>query len=170
MDTGLKTGFDAMRLAATMALAYRKDVAATARSPTEGYDTIISAFEHRLPEDGADAVAIIEELVEYATPGIRAMTGPRSPCFEFAYPVPFQLHRDIGPRRYLLTNRGSETLDGVMVSLLGAGVMPATTPSTLHPGEGLEVVIAARDLARDTLLVVRWFRPSGEEFLWRVSF
>lgn len=98
------------------------------------------------------------------------MTGPRSPCFEFAYPVPFQLHRDIGPRRYLLTNRGSETLDGVMVSLLGAGVMPATTPSTLQPGEGLEVVIAARDLTRDTVLVVRWFRPSGEEFLWRVSF
>lgn len=98
------------------------------------------------------------------------MTGPRSPTFDSAYPVPFQLERDAGPRRYLLINRGSEALNGVTLSLLGAGVMPATAPSTLLPGESLEVMIAARDLARSTVLVVRWFRPSGEEFLWRVSF
>lgn len=98
------------------------------------------------------------------------MSGPRSPTFDSAYPVPFQLERDIGPRRYLLTNRGHERLDGVTLSLLGAGVMPATAPSVLGVGESVEVVIAARDLARSTVLLVRWFRPSGEEFLWRVSF
>jgi hypothetical protein len=98
------------------------------------------------------------------------MTGPRSPRFDFSYPVPFQLERDCGPRRYLLVNRGVEPVHGVTLSLLGAGVMPASAPSTLEPGQGLEVVIAARDLARSTVLVVRWFRPSGEEFLWRVSF
>jgi hypothetical protein len=98
------------------------------------------------------------------------MTGPRSPAFDFAYPVPFHLERDAGPRRYLLSNSGRERLDGVTLSLLGAGVMPATAPSTLCPGESLEVVIAARDLARSTVLMVRWFRPSGEEYLWRVSF
>jgi hypothetical protein len=98
------------------------------------------------------------------------MSGPRSPTFDSAYPVPFRLERDAGPRRYLLTNRGRERLDGVTLSLLGAGVMPATAPSVLDVGESLEVVIAARDLARSTVLVVRWFRPSGEEFLWRVSF
>ena len=100
----------------------------------------------------------------------RAMTGPRSPTFDSAYPVPFHLKRDAGPRRYLLSNRGCERLDGVTLSLLRAGVMPATAPSTLWPGESLEVVIAARDLARSTVLMVRWFRPSGEEHLWRVSF
>lgn len=98
------------------------------------------------------------------------MTGPRSPSFDSAYPVPFHVERDAGPRKYLLTNRGSETVDGVTLNLLGAGVMPASTPSTLQPGETLEVVISGRDLARSTILVVRWFRPDGEEYLWRVSF
>jgi hypothetical protein len=100
----------------------------------------------------------------------RAMTGPRSPAFDSAYPVPFSIQRDAGPRRYLLSNRSSEVLEGVTLGLLGAGVMPATAPSTLRPGESLDVVIAARDLARSTVLMVRWFRPSGEEYLWRVSF
>jgi hypothetical protein len=98
------------------------------------------------------------------------MTGPRSPYSESAYPVPFDLQRDAGPRRYVLTNGGSERLDGITLSLLGAGVMPATAPSVLEPGESLEVIISVRDLARSTVLVVRWFRPNGEEYLWRVSF
>ena len=98
------------------------------------------------------------------------MTGPRSPYFDPAYSVPFSVERDAGPRRYLLTNQGREPLDGVTLSLLGAGVMPASAPSALLPGESLEVVISARDIARSTVLVVRWFRPNGEEYLWRVSF
>ncbi len=98
------------------------------------------------------------------------MTRPGFTTFDSAYLVPFHLERDAGPRRYLLTNRGREPVDGVTVSLLGPGVMTATAPSTLEAGESLEVFIAARDLARSTVLIVRWFRPSGEEFLWRVSF
>jgi hypothetical protein len=98
------------------------------------------------------------------------MTGPRSPRFDLAYPVPFRIERDAGPRRYLLTNRGQEPVEGVTLTLLGAGVMPASTPSTLQPGESLEVLISGRDLARSTILVVRWFRSTGEEYLWRVSF
>ena len=69
------------------------------------------------------------------------MTGKRFPTFDSAYPVPFHLERDAGPRRYLLTNRGREPVDGVTVSLLGPGVMPATAPSTLERGESLEVLI-----------------------------
>jgi hypothetical protein len=84
--------------------------------------------------------------------------------------VPFHLERDAGPRRYRLTNTGDEALDGVSLSLLGAGLMPASAPSTLQPGDGLEVSISARDLARSTVLIVRWFRPGGDEYLWRVSF
>ncbi len=98
------------------------------------------------------------------------MTGPRSTPPDPAYPVPFVVERDAGPRRYVLTNGGGERLDGITMSLLGAGVMPASAPSALEPGESLEVLISVRDLARSTVLVVRWFRPSGEEYLWRVSF
>ena len=55
-----------------------------------------------------------------------AMTGPRSPTFDSTYPVPLQIERDADPRRYLLSNRGQECRDRVTLSLLGAGVMPAT--------------------------------------------
>jgi hypothetical protein len=51
----------------------------------------------------------------------RAMTGPRSPTFDSAYPVPFQIERDSGPRRYLLSNRGQERRDRVTLSLFGSG-------------------------------------------------
>ena len=84
--------------------------------------------------------------------------------------MPFQMGRDEGPRRYVLTNRSEERLDGVTLSLLGAGVMPASAPAALAPGESLEVLITARDLARSTVLIVRWFRPNGDEYLWRASF
>lgn len=87
---------------------------------------------------------------------ISGMTGPRSSRFDSAYPVPFRLERDLGPRRYLLTNEGQEPVDGITLTLLGAGVMPATVPSTLEPGESLEVMISRRS--------------TGEEYLWRVSF
>jgi hypothetical protein len=87
-----------------------------------------------------------------------------------AYPVPFVVERDSGPRRYVITNTGRERLEGITMSLVGAGVMPASAPAALDPGESLEVLISARDLARSTVLIVRWFRPSGEEYLWRVSF
>jgi hypothetical protein len=98
------------------------------------------------------------------------MSGPRSPLPSSAYPVPFAIERDAGPRRYVLTNRGPERLDGVTLNLLGPGVMPASAPAVLEPGESLEVLISVRDLARSTVLIVRWFRPTGEEYLWRVSF
>jgi hypothetical protein len=48
--------------------------------------------------------------------------------------------------------------------------MAANAPRTLAPGETLEVEIAGRHLARDAILVLRWFRPDGVEYLWRVSF
>jgi hypothetical protein len=98
------------------------------------------------------------------------MTSPRSSRYDQAYPVPFRMERDTGPRRYHLTNCSDEPVDGITLSLLGAGVMPASAPSTLQPGETLEVLISGQDLARSTVLVVRWFRPGGDEYLWRVSF
>lgn len=85
------------------------------------------------------------------------------------YRIPFAFDRASAPR-FRLSNTGRETLRGVTVTLTGSGVMPAGLPRVLRPGEHLELVVRGDDLARDTVLVVRWLRPSGEEYLWRVAF
>jgi hypothetical protein len=87
---------------------------------------------------------------------------------ESAYRVPWTFER--GDGHYSLRNLGREPLSAVTFSLYGSGVMPATRPSTLHAGEALEIVISGSNLARDTIGLVRWFRPNGQEYLWRVSF
>lgn len=88
---------------------------------------------------------------------------------DFAYRVPLRVDRGPG-RLYRFTNTGGEVLSGVALTLHGSGVMGANAPTTLHPGDTLEVDIAGRSLARDAILVIRWFRPDGVEYLWRVSF
>jgi hypothetical protein len=89
---------------------------------------------------------------------------------DLAYRVPFELRRDASARTYLLTNVSAETLDGVALTMHGGGVLGANSPALLRPAEALEVSIAGRNLARNSILVVRWFRPDGVEYLWRVSF
>ncbi len=86
-----------------------------------------------------------------------------------AYPVPFVFDRSTPPR-YRLRNASLETLTGVRFSLLGAGSMPVQAPITLEPGEVAEIRIHGDDLARSTVLVVRWHRENGDEYLWRASF
>lgn len=86
-----------------------------------------------------------------------------------AYPVPFVFDRS-HPPRYRLRNGSLETLTGVRFSLLGAGSMPVQAPITLGPGEEAEIPIHGNDLARATVLVVRWHRANGDEYLWRTSF
>ncbi|MHA7986202.1 hypothetical protein ACX9R5_10370 [Rathayibacter sp. CAU 1779] len=86
-----------------------------------------------------------------------------------AYPVPFAFDRSTPPR-YRLRNASLETLTGVRFSLLGAGSMPVQAPITLGPGETAEIRIHGHDLARSTVLVVRWHRANGDEYLWRASF
>jgi len=49
------------------------------------------------------------------------MTGPRSLTFDSTYPMPLQIERDAGSRRYLLSNRGQQRRDRVTLSLLGSG-------------------------------------------------
>jgi len=89
---------------------------------------------------------------------------------EDAYRVPWHFERERIPGKYALQNLGDESLNGVTVTLYGRGLMPATAPSTLHPGESLVMTIAGHDLERSTIALVRWFRPNGDEYLWRVSF
>jgi len=98
------------------------------------------------------------------------MTRPRLAAVstESAYRVPWAFERGTG--LFSLRNLGQESLHGVTFALYGPGLMPATAPATLQPGDALELVIAGDDLARATIGVVRWFRPDGLEYLWRVSF
>jgi glutamate/tyrosine decarboxylase-like PLP-dependent enzyme len=70
-------GYEAMCRAAGEAIAYRKGVAEAGRTPVADYAAMLEAFSGPVPEAGAEADAIIAELIAKATPGLRAMTGPR---------------------------------------------------------------------------------------------
>jgi hypothetical protein len=87
---------------------------------------------------------------------------------ENAYRVPWHFERADG--HFTLRNLGQERLTGVTFTLYGSGIMPTSAPSTLQAGDALEIVIAGANLQRDTIGLVRWFRPNGQEYLWRVSF
>jgi hypothetical protein len=93
---------------------------------------------------------------------------------ENAYRVPWQFERGDGigmpANCFRLRNLGPERLTRVTFNLYGAGLMPSSAPSTLEPGDSLEIVISGADLSRDTIGLVRWFRPANQEYLWRVSF
>lgn len=86
-----------------------------------------------------------------------------------AYRVPWRVDRRYAPT-YRLVNIAGEPLWGVSLSISGAAMMRVTAPRRLRPGECLAVTIRGRDIPRDTVLIVRWFRPNGDEYLWRVSF
>lgn len=86
-----------------------------------------------------------------------------------AYLVPWRVDRRHAPTVRLI-NTGAEPLWGVTLSLSGAAVMRATAPKRVAQGECLAVTVRGRDIERDTVMYVRWFRPSGEEYLWRLSF
>jgi hypothetical protein len=85
------------------------------------------------------------------------------------YRVPFAFDRACAPH-YRLRNLGGEPVRGVTATLVGSGVMPAGLPRALRPGEHLELMIRGEDLARESALVIRWLRPNGDEYLWRVAF
>jgi hypothetical protein len=91
-----------------------------------------------------------------------------------AYRVPWHFERGDGQAAshncFTLRNLGPERLAAVTFNLYGSGIMPASAPATLEAGDALEIVISGRDLAKDTIGLVRWFRPNGQEYLWRVSF
>ena len=69
--------FEAMTRAAEAAMAYRRGIATAETTPVADYAAMITAFDAPVPETGGDADAIIAELIDKATPGIRAATGPR---------------------------------------------------------------------------------------------
>jgi len=70
-------GYTAMHHAAEAAIAYRRDIATAHTTPVASYADIFAAFDAPVPETGGDPQAILAELIERATPGIRAQTSPR---------------------------------------------------------------------------------------------
>lgn len=69
--------YEAMARAAEAAVAYRQRIASAGTTPVADYAAMLAAFGAPVPEAGGDPDAIIAELIEKATPGIRAATGPR---------------------------------------------------------------------------------------------
>ncbi|MDF0544225.1 aminotransferase class V-fold PLP-dependent enzyme [Sphingobium sp. H39-3-25] len=69
--------YDAMDAAARHAIDYRRRIAQAHTTPVASYAQMLAAFDAPLPEHGEHGRDIIEQLVELATPGIRASTGSR---------------------------------------------------------------------------------------------
>lgn len=97
------------------------------------------------------------------------MASSLTPFPTVAYPVPLRIDRSRAPR-YEITNIGVEPLRAVTLALLGSGLLLSESPQRLPPGESLTFTLRSENPARNTIVVVRWFRPSGEQYLWRVSF
>jgi hypothetical protein len=87
-----------------------------------------------------------------------------------AYRVPFVVDRSRAPVRYYLVNRSPESLDGVRLTLLGSGEMLPISARRVRPGGIVAFAAYGVALSRTSVVIVRWFRPDGDEYLWRVSF
>ncbi|GAA1442848.1 hypothetical protein GCM10009617_15740 [Leifsonia poae] len=86
-----------------------------------------------------------------------------------AYQVPWQVDRG-APPVYRLVNTGPHVLRGVTVSVSGRSQLRVSAPASIAPGAAVSAIVTGDDLARDTVLVIRWFPPDGKEYLWHVSF
>jgi hypothetical protein len=87
-----------------------------------------------------------------------------------AYRVPFVVDRSRAPVRYYLVNRSGEPLHGLRLAVLGSGLLLPVSQTRLLPGGVLGFAVRGHELARNSVVVVRWFRPNDDEYLWRVSF
>jgi hypothetical protein len=87
-----------------------------------------------------------------------------------AYRVPFAVDRSRAPDHYYLVNHSDETLERIRLSLLGSGFMLPLSRRRLTPGTALAFAPRGENLGRDSVVIVRWFRPNGDEYLWRVAF
>ncbi|MCU1528752.1 MAG: hypothetical protein JWP75_2515 [Frondihabitans sp.] len=86
-----------------------------------------------------------------------------------AYAVPFWIDRRLAPQLHHVVNVGDETVRGLRVSLLGSGHLVPMSTVSLGPGSSFTLATLATD-SQDSVMVLRWFRPNGEEYLWRFSF
>lgn len=85
-----------------------------------------------------------------------------------SYPVPFTVHRR--PPRFDFVNIGSESVRGFTMTVTGRGAPRISRPVSLSPGESTGLRLVGREIERDVAVIVRWLRPDGSEYLWRVTF
>lgn len=102
------------------------------------------------------------------TPPHRSDSRPPRPA---AYRVPFRVDRSSAPW-FRLVNVGEAPVRGVTLTELDAhgGIVAATSPSRLLPGQSVPFSLRSRNPHIGSVVVVRWFRLDGAEFVWRVSF
>lgn len=86
-----------------------------------------------------------------------------------AYPVPFRVDRVDAPRRYDLVNVGDEPLDAVTLTHLGTGYSPPLAVRRLDPGRHLALAVFGSGPEDTGVVIVRWRRPQGTEYLWRMN-
>jgi hypothetical protein len=86
-----------------------------------------------------------------------------------AYAVPFRIDRSGAPRRYDLVNVGPEPLDAVTLTHLGSGYSPPLAVRRLDPGRHLALAVFGASPEDTGVVIVRWKRPEGTEYLWRMS-
>lgn len=101
---------------------------------------------------------------------IRLVSPPPPAEGRAAYPVPWVFDRSLAHPRFALENAGTEVLHAISLHLLGSGTLLRGAPVTMRPGDRIVLSIRDADLARNTILLVRWYRPDGTDYLWRVSF
>jgi hypothetical protein len=89
---------------------------------------------------------------------------------DVAYPVPFAISRFSAQNSLVLTNRSPERLTALSFSLLGTGSLRTTAPVVVAPGQQVRLSVTGQELPRSGIVVVRWFRPDGSEYLWRITF
>ena len=87
-----------------------------------------------------------------------------------AYAVPLWVDRASAPRLYRVANLGDETIRGLRADLLGPGHVEPVLVPLLFPGDSVVLTMVGPDLERSSVMVLRWFRPDGDEYLWRFSF
>jgi hypothetical protein len=87
---------------------------------------------------------------------------------QIAYRVPFVVDRSRAPYRYRILNRSTEMLDAMHIMVLRSGATLPMSTRRLPPGTALTFAPAADRVGRSDVVVVRWFRPNGDEYLWRV--
>ncbi len=63
--------------AAEEATAFRESVGSARHRPAISFGEAVARFSTTLPEDGLPAMAVIEDLMERASPGLASMVGPR---------------------------------------------------------------------------------------------
>lgn len=106
-------------------------------------------------------------------PALRVRAARRPPAsgagHAVARPVPWVVDRS-APPLYRLVNTSGDVLSGVTVSICGRSRLRVSSPATIAPDASVVATVIGRDVASDTILVVRWFHPDGTEYLWNVSF